>query len=235
MTTKPARPPVDWEAIEREYRLGKYSVRELAKRHSITHPPIIRRAAKEGWTQDKAPEVNRRVAERLLLAGPSRPSGTAGTAGTPTEGTAEGTGEYHEKTRAKPRVEITSEDIDAAVEEKLSIHVAHRNMGRDFRGILMGLGEELRRTTAELHEIEEDIEVATMADQDGSRRARMMRAISLPSRVTSAASLISSAKNIQWIERLANNMPPGLPQDTGTADSGPWQIVQFGDIVEAPE
>src|SRR5277367_5519783 len=71
-TAKPARLPVDWEKVAKEYRLGKYSVRELARRHSVGHQSILRRVAKEGWTQDKAPEVNRRVAERLLLSAPHR-------------------------------------------------------------------------------------------------------------------------------------------------------------------
>jgi transposase-like protein len=212
-SAKPLRARPNWESIEREYRLGQYSLREVAKRHGVGHQSILRHAAKGGWTQDKSEEVRRRVGARLLLSGPDQ-----------------------ERTRTGPEVEPTEADIEAAVDEKVSIHVAHISMGRDFRAILLGLANELRETTVAIGEIQNDIIEATAGDTDGSRRARWMRSVSLPSRITSAASIIASAKSIQWIERLANNLAPALPHDSGAADQGPFMIVQFeGAPEETPE
>lgn len=52
------KPKADWLAIEAEYRAGISSVREIARRHSITHVPIVRRAARHGWTRDVPTSVN---------------------------------------------------------------------------------------------------------------------------------------------------------------------------------
>jgi transposase-like protein len=210
---QPLRARQNWAAIEREYRLGRFSVREIAKRHGVGHQSILRHAVKGGWTQDKSEEVRRRVGARLLLSGPDQ-----------------------QRTRTGPEVEPTEADIEAVVDEKVSIHVAHISMGRDFRAILLGLANELRETTVAIGEIQNDIIEATAGDTDGSRRARWMRSVSLPSRITSAASIIASAKSIQWIERLANNLAPALPQDEGASNQGPFMIVQFeGAPEETPE
>jgi len=43
---------IDWEAIEKEYRAGMLSIREVARRNSVDHAYLIRTAKKEGWTRD---------------------------------------------------------------------------------------------------------------------------------------------------------------------------------------
>ena len=53
-----ARPKnVDWSAIERDYRSGVLSLRELSKRHGINHVSIKKRADKEGWGRDLAAKI----------------------------------------------------------------------------------------------------------------------------------------------------------------------------------
>lgn len=57
---------VDWEAIEREYRAGQLSVAEIARQHGITHPAILKRAKRDGWTRNLAARVREKVTERLV-------------------------------------------------------------------------------------------------------------------------------------------------------------------------
>lgn len=146
--SKPARLPVDFELVEKEYRLAKYSVRELAKRHGVGHQSILRRASKEGWTQDKAHEVNRRVAERLLL---SAPHPVANPDRTGPDGHADHRNGGRENGPAdasrKPRVDVTADDVEAAVEERVAVLVEHQRAGRDFRKIISSLGRELQETS----------------------------------------------------------------------------------------
>lgn len=52
MAAAPKNHPIDWEAIEREYRTGGPSARELAFRYGVSHTAINKRAEKEGWTKD---------------------------------------------------------------------------------------------------------------------------------------------------------------------------------------
>jgi hypothetical protein len=42
----------DWEAIERAYRAGLLSIREIASTQGITHGAINKRAKRDGWDRD---------------------------------------------------------------------------------------------------------------------------------------------------------------------------------------
>lgn len=48
MTTKQP----DWEAIERAYRAGLLSIREIASTQGITHGAVNKRAKRNGWERD---------------------------------------------------------------------------------------------------------------------------------------------------------------------------------------
>jgi len=57
---------IDWEAIERDYRLGQLSVREIARRHEVEASTITRRAKKEEWVRDFSEEVKARTRAGLV-------------------------------------------------------------------------------------------------------------------------------------------------------------------------
>lgn len=71
------RKNVDWRAIERDYRAGILSLREMAGMHGISHVAIKKRADRERWSRDlsariqaKADEiVNRDAANSTVNAG----------------------------------------------------------------------------------------------------------------------------------------------------------------------
>jgi hypothetical protein len=64
-----ARIDIDWEAIQREYRAGLLSVREIAARHNVNHALIIRRAKRypNQWQRDLTKRV-RKAVERKIVA-----------------------------------------------------------------------------------------------------------------------------------------------------------------------
>jgi len=64
-----AKSKADWEAIEREYRAGILSVREIARRHGITEGPIRRKAKEKGWERDLTQKVKTRAQEKLSRSG----------------------------------------------------------------------------------------------------------------------------------------------------------------------
>ena len=62
------RPAVDWEAVEREYRIGLKTLRQIADSHGITHGAINKRAKKEGWTRDLSAKVSAKTEELVSKA-----------------------------------------------------------------------------------------------------------------------------------------------------------------------
>ena len=61
MTTKQP----DWEAIERAYRAGLLSIREIASAHEVSHTAINKRAKRDGWERDLSEKIQAK-AEALV-------------------------------------------------------------------------------------------------------------------------------------------------------------------------
>ena len=56
----------DWEAIEREYRAGQLSIREIAKQYKITDSAIRQKAKALNWARDLTNQVKAQVHNTLL-------------------------------------------------------------------------------------------------------------------------------------------------------------------------
>lgn len=56
----------DWEAIERDYRAGQLSIRELSRSHGPSDTAIRKRAKRYGWTRNLAESVRSAVRDRLI-------------------------------------------------------------------------------------------------------------------------------------------------------------------------
>lgn len=57
---------IDWEAVEREYRAGVLSLREIARQFAISDTAIRKRAKAENWTRPLADKVREAVIEKLV-------------------------------------------------------------------------------------------------------------------------------------------------------------------------
>ncbi len=60
------RKRVDWEAVERDYRTGSLSLRELGVKHGVDNAAIARKKKKEGWTQDLTSAVRQATNAALI-------------------------------------------------------------------------------------------------------------------------------------------------------------------------
>ena len=59
----------DWSAIERDYRAGQLSIREIARQRGRSDTAIHKRAKAKGWTRDLSGAVRTRVRESLVCEG----------------------------------------------------------------------------------------------------------------------------------------------------------------------
>jgi hypothetical protein len=56
----------DWQAVERDYRTGKFTLRELEAKHGANNATILRRAKREGWTADLSKAVRQATNAALV-------------------------------------------------------------------------------------------------------------------------------------------------------------------------
>jgi hypothetical protein len=59
--------PIDWEAVEREYRAGIRSLKDIGSEFGVSDAGIIKRSRKDGWTRDLAAKIKAK-AESLVSA-----------------------------------------------------------------------------------------------------------------------------------------------------------------------
>ncbi|HOW46159.1 MAG TPA: hypothetical protein P5305_04070 [Rubrivivax sp.] len=71
---------IDWDAIERQYRLGVKTNKQLGEEFGVDHSSIGRRAKSHGWVADKSKDVDA-VTNSLLI---QNASGNANPNATPT-------------------------------------------------------------------------------------------------------------------------------------------------------
>lgn len=55
----------DWEAVERDYRLGRWSLRELAAKHGPSEGMIRKKAKAGGWEKDLSAQIRARVQQKV--------------------------------------------------------------------------------------------------------------------------------------------------------------------------
>lgn len=55
--TNEAKPAADWELIERHYRAGIKTVRQLAQEFGVSHTAVQKRATKYSWTRDLSEKI----------------------------------------------------------------------------------------------------------------------------------------------------------------------------------
>lgn len=75
MTAADKKAARDWEAIERDYRSGQFTDRELGEKYGITHAAVQKWAKREGWQKASAP---RRASAPAIAAVERSPESRAG-------------------------------------------------------------------------------------------------------------------------------------------------------------
>ena len=59
---------IDWESIEKEYRAGMKTLRQIATDHKVTHGAINKRAKKESWVRNLREKIKARADDLVSKA-----------------------------------------------------------------------------------------------------------------------------------------------------------------------
>jgi hypothetical protein len=172
------RSDVDWEAIERDYRLGNLTNTELAQRHGVGRGSLLRKAKKEGWTRDLSAEVRARTRAALI--------------GNESRGVADS---------SRP-----ASDVDRVVATNVEVIERHRQMLAKGAEVTAKILAELDEATEHREEIEEAIEEETAGDRSGKRRQMMLKAVSVASRASALNAISNAVRNFIAAERRSFNL-----------------------------
>ncbi|WP_341893752.1 hypothetical protein [Ferrovibrio terrae] len=235
MPKKPTQAPVktgpDWGAIKRHWVAGIRSIRDIAKEAGITHRAVSEYAKRHEWPErslaqkirDTAKDKTaRKIAEETRASQNAKPT----IAPVATERQAEGGGPSQPERvantdaraiRAEPDID-EAEIVELNAVAQSEVTAIHRRDARVQRQMIGRLLLELDHTTARRDEIEAEIEAETQKDTNGTRRAAMMRAVSLPSRAGVMRDLATALTKVVGLERQAFGMvdaDPNRPSGSG--------------------
>ncbi|MBC3948342.1 hypothetical protein [Pseudomonas folii] len=191
MTTKQP----DWEAIERAYRAGLLSVREIAASCGVSHTAIQKRAKANSWERDLKAKIKAK-ADSLVA---KREVATQ---------------------VASKAVETEREIIELNAEVIANIRMAHRGDISRGRRMTNKLLDELEALTDEQGTIKELIAQLKDGDHDDGEAMSDMLALAnkmgaLPSRTKTMKELAETLKTLVMLERQAY----GLDEKAGGNDA----------------
>lgn len=166
----------DWDAIERDFRTGKFTFRELEAKHGVNNATIARRAKREGWKQDLTDAV-RQATNAALVAEivQQECSGAQQNAATA---------------------------VLAAAEVNKQVILAHRGHIGDGIKLVKGLLGELVGVGASQDELSRIAEIAG-GDDPSEAMAVMRKVTSVHARTQSAKTLADAIDKLIRAERLA--------------------------------
>lgn len=182
MTTKQP----DWEAIERAFRAGVLSVREIAAAHEVSHTAINKRAKREGWDRDLKSKIK---AKADALVSKREVSTEVSSKQTETE---------------REIIELNAEVI-------ANIRMAHRGDISRSRRLTNKLLDELESLTDEQGTIKELIDQLKDGDhEDGEAMADVLalakKMSALPARTKTMKELAETLKTLVALERQAYDL-----------------------------
>lgn len=188
----PKRRRHDWEAIERDYRTGQFTLKELEAKHGAGFADISRRAKKEGWTKDLRDAVRQATSAALIA-------------------------ETAKAVTSQAQRETTNVVL-AAAEVNRQVLAQHLGELEETRNVAKALLAEIGFQTASpevLVQIAERLNDDADDAQKQAARKALRDALNVHGRIASAQKLADTFLKIQQGERRALNLdePSEKPKD----------------------
>lgn len=196
----------DWEAVERDYRTGSFTDRELGAKYGVSHTAIQKHAKDGGWVKDLKGSVKAATAAKLAEQEVAKVASAA-------------VAKAVAKSVAKA-LPATEQVVTAMAEVNAQVIRGHRRDAREASVLAMEMLAELRLAT---HSPEDIAALAKLAKEgaasDDDRIAidsSLQDLVRLPSRVAMMQKLADTLVKLQGLERKAFN----LDDDEDPGDDG---------------
>lgn len=209
----PKKRRMDWEAVERDYRTGRFTDQELADKYGnlVSRQAVTKMAKTKGWQKDlteavrqatKASLIAEQVRQRQQQQQQDQPKKVAPKLPATPDATsivAEATAEA---------VDATATAVLVAAEANKQVILGHRNDILTLRSMLMGMAAELQQLgRADVARLAEVLTSGAESDADAQRLEALrddLAAVSrLPSRILSVQRLTQAMTRLQLLERTA--------------------------------
>ena len=184
-STNTRRSKIDWEGIEREWRVGKLTQREIADRYGVSDEGMRKRFKKLGITRDLTETV--RAATKAALIEKAKVGATE-------------VGQQIGAALGKAQLSA----VESAVTENVRIIESHRkDIGR-LKETLVGMGDELAQLLGRSDEVKAIIE---QIEPDNEKLAgALSKSTSLMNRAAVLEKMAASLVKLIDAERKAHNM-----------------------------
>lgn len=184
--TKKEKRVIDWEVIEREYRAGQLSLREIGALHAVSGAAVHKHVRKEGWKRDLTKRVKQEVDRKLVDS----------------------------EVDAVNEKDIIKVAAERAV-QVIKAHRQDIAKSQSIVQMLQGQLEEAASTRSALDEaiIDETAADKNGGKVDAQRRWKLRQAVSLPSHAGVLRDLSLAQKNLIGLERQAFNLNGHTPED----------------------
>lgn len=166
---------IDWELIERDYRAGLLSIREIARNHGLTDKTIRKKAKTLEWVRDLSAKINEAARSALV------------------------------RSQAAPAdLEATEAEIIADAADKIVtvVRVQRKRITRQTELVDL-LTQQLIDVAGKRDDFEQAIEAECEDDKTSERRTRLMKAVGLPVHASTAVNLANALKTLIGLERQA--------------------------------
>lgn len=176
------RNKADIQALERDYRTGKFTLRELEAKHGVNNGTIARWAAKNGWTQDLTDAIKQATNSRLIAAMVQQECSAA--------------------------QQGAAETVLIAAEVNTQVIMGHRKGLNRLTRIKERLLDHIEQTVENLPDLAEVIEMVRNPDENGIDRANdaLRKALGRSAAVDELKKLAEVDEKVRKGEREAFNI-----------------------------
>lgn len=203
------RRKVDYEALERDYRTGKFTLRELAEKHDLSHQAIAKRAKTQGWTQDLGEQIRQATSAKLVANLVNQEVARSGQA--------------------------VANTVLVAAEINTQVILGHRKGLNRITRIKELLLDQIEQAAANLPELAEVIEMVRNPDDNGVDKANdaLRKALSRTGLVDDLKKLAEVDERVRKGEREAFNITGPTDDEPGRRTKR--VLLDFIDVEVKPQ